>query len=102
VHSRDAAADTFAILEREGAGEIGGVLHCFSGTRDDGHRAIALGFFLSLAGPLTYPRSTLPEAARALPIERMVVETDARSSPPETRQAQRAGVRRGDRGRPRP
>ena len=45
VHSRDAAADTFAILERERAGEIGGVLHCFSGTREDGERALALGFF---------------------------------------------------------
>jgi len=77
VHSRAAAADTFAILERERAGDIGGVMHCFSGTREDGERALALGFFLSLAGPLTYPRSALPQAARALPTERLVIETDA-------------------------
>jgi len=89
VHSRDAAADTFAILEREGAGEIGGVMHCFSGTREDGDRAIALGFFLSLAGPLTYPRSALPEAARALPIEKMVIETDAPFLAPQTQRGRR-------------
>jgi TatD DNase family protein len=89
VHSRDAAADTFAILERERAGEIGGVLHCFSGTREDGERGLALGFLLSLAGPLTYPRSTLPQAARALPIEKMVIETDAPFLAPQTRRGKR-------------
>lgn len=89
VHSRDAAADTFAILERERAGDIGGVLHCFSGTREDGERALALGFFLSFAGPLTYPRSALPEVARALPIERMLVETDAPFLAPQSRRGRR-------------
>ncbi len=89
IHSRDAAADTFALLERERAGEIGGVLHCFSGTREDGERALALGFILSLAGPLTYPRSTLPEVARALPIEKMVVETDAPFLAPQAHRGQR-------------
>ena len=59
VHSRDASADTFAILEREHAAEAGGVLHCFSGTREDGERARALGFLPLVAGPLTYPRSAL-------------------------------------------
>jgi TatD DNase family protein len=89
VHSRDAAADTFAILERERAGEIGGVLHCFSGSRQDGERALALGFLLSLAGPLTYPRSTLPQAALALPIEAMVVETDAPFLAPQAHRGRR-------------
>jgi TatD DNase family protein len=89
VHSRAAAADTFAILERERAGDSGGVLHCFSGTREDGERALALGFFISFAGPLTYPRSTLPEAARALPIERMLVETDAPFLAPQAHRGRR-------------
>ena len=89
IHSRDAAADTFAILERERAGEIGGVLHCFSGTREDGERALALGFLLSLAGPLTFPRSTLPQAAGALPIEKMVIETDAPFLAPQAHRGQR-------------
>jgi len=89
VHSRDAAADTFALLERERAGEAGGVLHCFSGTREDGERALALGFLLSLAGPLTYPRSPLPQVVRSLPIERMVVETDAPYLAPQARRGRR-------------
>jgi len=89
VHSREAPADTFAILERERAGEIGGVLHCFSGTKDDGERALALGFYLSLAGPLTYPRSALPQSAKALPIERMLVETDAPFLAPQSHRGKR-------------
>jgi len=89
VHSRAAAADTFAILERERAGDCGGVLHCFSGTREDGERALALGFFISLAGPLTYPRSALPDAARALPIERMLIETDAPFLAPQAHRGRR-------------
>lgn len=89
VHSRAAAADTFAILERECAGAIGGVLHCFSGTREDGERALALGFLLSIAGPLTYPKSVLPEVVRALPIERMVVETDAPFLAPQRQRGKR-------------
>ena len=89
VHSRDAAADTFAMLERERAGEIGGVLHCFSGTREDAARALDLGFFISIAGPLTYPKSRLPEVARGVPIERMLVETDAPYLAPQTRRGRR-------------
>ncbi len=89
VHSRDAAADTFAILERERAGEIGGVLHCFSGSREDGERALALGFLISLAGPLTFPRSSLPRAVSPLPIERMVLETDAPYLAPQGRRGRR-------------
>ncbi len=89
VHSRDAAADTFAILERERAGEVGGVLHCFSGTREDAERALALGFLISVAGPLTYPKSSLPDAVRAVPIERTVVETDAPYLAPQSRRGRR-------------
>jgi TatD DNase family protein len=89
VHSRDAADDTFALLERERAGEIGGVLHCFSGTRADAERALALGFAISIAGPLTYPKSQLPEVVRGLPIERLVVETDAPYLAPQGRRGRR-------------
>jgi TatD DNase family protein len=89
VHSRDAAADTFAILERERAGESGGVFHCFSGTREDAARALGLDFQLSIAGPLTYPKSRLPEVARAVPIERMLVETDAPYLAPQSRRGRR-------------
>ena len=89
VHSREAAADAFAALERGRAGEIGGVMHCFSGTRAEGERALALGFLLSVAGPLTYPRSSLPAAVRELPTERMLVETDAPYLAPQGRRGKR-------------
>ncbi|HEY5999164.1 MAG TPA: TatD family hydrolase [bacterium] len=89
VHSRDAAADTFAVLEREGAGEAGGVFHCFSGSAADAARALALGFQISIAGPFTYPKSRLPEVARGIPIERMVVETDAPYLAPQSRRGRR-------------
>jgi TatD DNase family protein len=89
VHSRDAADDTFALLERERAGGVGGVLHCFSGTRENAARALDLGFLVSFAGPLTYPKSRLPEVARAVPIERMVIETDAPYLAPQAHRGRR-------------
>lgn len=89
VHSRDSFADTLALLERERAGQVGGVMHCFSGNRDDGERALALGLLLSIAGPLTYPRSALPDALRGLPVERLVVETDAPYLAPQSRRGRR-------------
>ena len=90
VHSRDAAADTFAILERERAGEIGGVLHCFSGTREDGERALALGFLHLARRAADLPAlARCREVARALPIERMVVETDAPFLAPQARRGRR-------------
>jgi len=65
------------------------VFHCVSGTREDAARALALGFQISLAGPLTYPKSRLPEVARAVPIERMLVETDAPYLAPQSRRGRR-------------
>ena len=89
VHSRDAGRDTLEILERGHAGEVGGVFHCFSGTAEEAARALELGFFISLAGPLTYPRSRLPEVARAIPVERLLVETDAPYLAPQSRRGRR-------------
>ena len=64
IHSRDAFADTLRILVEERAGEIGGLFHCFSGTTDEARAVLDLGFQISIAGPLTYPKSRLPEVAR--------------------------------------
>jgi len=89
IHSRDAADDTFALLERERVGLPGGVMHCFSGTREEAVRALDLGFLISIAGPLTYPKSRLPEVARSVPIERMVVETDAPYLAPQSHRGRR-------------
>lgn len=78
VHTRDAADDTFRILEEERAGEVGGVLHCFTGDRDMARRGLDAGFYLSLAGIVTFPRALeLREVARMVPLDRLLVETDS-------------------------
>lgn len=77
VHDRDAHEDVIRILEEEHASEIGGVLHCFSGDLAMARACVAMGFFISFAGPLTYPKNDAQRAiAAALPIDVMLVETD--------------------------
>ena len=75
----DAAEDLLAMLEQEWAPTgLAGILHCFSGTVEQARRALAIGFYLSFAGNLTYPRSVgIREAAAMAPAERILVETDA-------------------------
>jgi len=78
VHTREADAETAAILEDEGAAEAGGVIHCFTGGHELAERALALGFYLSFSGIVAFPRSeTIQEVARAAPLDRLLVETDA-------------------------
>jgi TatD DNase family protein len=76
VHDREAHADVEQILRDEGADRV--ILHCFSGTPEMALRCAAAGWTISFAGPLTFAKSSsLREAARSLPIERLLVETDA-------------------------
>jgi TatD DNase family protein len=79
IHSRDADSETAAILEDEiAAGPIAGVIHCFSGSPELARRAIALGLYISFSGILSFPKaSALRELAATLPLERLLVETDA-------------------------
>ena len=77
IHSREAQADLLAILKEEGAGEVGGVLHCFSGDWEMAQEAGRLGFSVSVAGPITYPKSIgLQEIVTKLPPHRLLLETD--------------------------
>ncbi len=88
VHSREAADDTLRLL-REAPG-VRGVMHCFSYDWQVADACLKMGFFLSLAGPLTYPRSrALAEVARRAPIDRLLIETDAPYLPPQGRRGQR-------------
>ncbi len=75
----DAAEDLLTMLEQEWAPTgLAGILHCFSGTVEQARRALGLGFYLSFAGNLTYPRSVgIREAAVMAPADRILVETDA-------------------------
>ncbi|GAB4168079.1 MAG: YchF/TatD family DNA exonuclease [Geothermobacteraceae bacterium] len=77
IHDRDAHEDVVSILREEKIGEIGGVMHCFSGDADLARTCVELGLHISFAGPLTYPKNeALRQAARAVPTEFLLVETD--------------------------
>ncbi len=78
VHTRDAAADTLAILREEDAGAVGGVMHCFTESREVAEAAMDLGFFISFSGIVTFKNAqALKDVARAVPLDRMLIETDA-------------------------
>ena len=70
----DAYAEMFRILDGR---RCRGIMHCFSGTLDDALRAVEMGFLLGIGGVVTYKKSTLPDIVRAVPLESIVLETDA-------------------------
>ena len=77
IHSRDAGEDTLTILAEEHGGEIGGVMHCFTGDWVMAQRAMELNFHISFSGIVTFRSAVeLQEVARKMPLERMLVETD--------------------------
>jgi TatD DNase family protein len=78
VHTRDAAVDTIDILRRERATEVGGVMHCFTESVEVAEAAMELGFYISFSGIVTFKNAeTLREVARRVPMDRVLVETDA-------------------------
>ena len=84
IHCRDAHEDLLKILHEERAQEIGGVMHCFSGDVAFVRTSLDLGFYISIAGPVTYPNARkLPEVVNAIPEDRLVIETDCPFLPPQ-------------------
>lgn len=78
IHTREAAEDTLQILRDEGAGGVRGVFHCFTGDAAMARAALDLGFYLSFAGIVTFPRSAaLRDAAKITPADRLLAETDS-------------------------
>lgn len=78
VHTRDARADTLAILREEGADSVGGVMHCFTEDWDTARQALELGFYISFSGIVTFRNAeSLREVARLVPTDRLLVETDS-------------------------
>ena len=78
IHTREADDDTFRILTDERASEVPVVLHCFTGDRETARRALDAGYYLSLAGIVTFPRALeLKEVARLVPLDRLLIETDS-------------------------
>ena len=78
VHSRNAKDDTISILKDEGADEYGGVMHCFTESYEMACQALDLGFYISFSGIVTFKSAReLQEVARKVPLDRILVETDA-------------------------
>lgn len=78
VHLRDADDDAVEVMTAEGARDTGGVIHCFSGDTASAHRFLDLGFHISFSGIVTFKTAdALRAAARSVPPDRLMVETDA-------------------------
>ncbi len=90
VHSREAHSETLQILKEEPLPSKGGVMHCFSGDRKQLEAFLDLGFYVSLAGPLTYPRShALRELLNYIPQDRLLMETDSPYLAPQAYRSKR-------------
>ena len=79
VHTREAEADTHAILAEEmGRGAFSGVIHCFTASSDFADKALALGFYISMSGIVTFKNARdLQETAKTIPLDRLLIETDS-------------------------
>jgi TatD DNase family protein len=78
IHMREAAPDTLRIMREERAGEVGGVMHCFTGSWQEAQAAIDIGFHISFSGIVTFKNAHgLKEVAKQVPLERMLIETDS-------------------------
>ena len=78
VHTREAAADMLRIMAEENAAEAGGVMHCFTETWEVAEAALAMGFYVSFSGIVTFKNARqIKEVAQRVPLERILIETDA-------------------------
>jgi TatD DNase family protein len=78
VHERDAAQDAVQLLRSEGNGDLGGVLHCFTGNYEAARAYLDLGFYLSFTGIITFKNAEpLRDVVRRVPLEKMLIETDS-------------------------
>ncbi|MBD5805284.1 putative deoxyribonuclease YcfH [Azoarcus sp. Aa7] len=78
VHTRSAADDTLRLMREEGASEAGGVMHCFTESREVAEAALDLGFYISFSGIVTFKNAKdLKAVAQYVPLDRLLIETDA-------------------------
>lgn len=78
IHTREAAADTLRIMAEENASEAGGVMHCFTETWEVAEAAMAMGFYISFSGIVTFKNAgQLKQIAQRVPLEFLLIETDA-------------------------
>lgn len=90
IHSRDAAKDTVDVMTAERAGEIGGVIHCYSYTKETAKSFLDMGFYFGIGGVLTFQNAKkLREAVAYVPLDRIVLETDSPYLAPEPNRGKR-------------
>jgi|TARA_R100000655_G_scaffold7424_1_gene20022 TatD DNase family protein len=78
IHTREAREDTMTMLENENAKDAGGIIHCFTENWETAKRALDIGFYISLSGIVTFKSAReLQEVAQKLPLDRILIETDA-------------------------
>ena len=78
IHTRDAGEDTLRLMREERAADAGGVMHCFTETLEFARAAMEMGFYISFSGILTFKNAhSLKDVAKAIPLERILVETDS-------------------------
>ncbi len=91
IHCRDAWNDCLAILDQDWRPTgLGGILHCFTGNIDEARRGMDMGFMISFAGNVTYPKMQhLRDVSREIPLERVLTETDSPFLPPQRQRGKR-------------
>ena len=91
IHCRDAWPDCLEILEQDWRRTgLGGIFHCFSGKREEARRGLEMGFLISFAANVTYPKAqAIRDVARDVPLDQMLTETDSPFLPPQARRGKR-------------
>jgi TatD DNase family protein len=78
IHNRDAHQDILHILKEEKAAEVGGIMHCFSGSWETAKQCLDMNFHISFGGPVTFKNAKQPKEVLAqVPLDRLLIETDA-------------------------
>jgi len=89
LHNRESTDDLLSIIEEEQDGNLSGIWHCFNGSVEEGKRAIDLGLHLGIGGVLTFKNAGVDKTAAELPLEKMILETDAPYLAPSPKRGER-------------
>jgi TatD DNase family protein len=90
IHNREATADIVEILKEEKAEEVGGIMHCFSGSSEIAMECVKMNFYISLGGPVTFKNAKKPkEVAADIPLDKLLIETDCPYLAPHPYRGQR-------------
>lgn len=89
LHNRDSTSDVLDIIEAHQDGSLTGEWHCFTGTVDEGRRAVDLGLHLGIGGILTFKNAGVDKAVAQLPLDKMMLETDAPYLAPDPKRGKR-------------